>query len=162
MAVSQDSAKRAAAKLVRGQTYDVDVSNFADLDVIDQIGVIKQGVGVGLLENLARQMEIPKDRLTAYLGIPRSTLGRKAKAQSLLSSEQSERVLGVVRLVDQVKDMVEQSGVRDFNAAQWISQWLEEPNPALDGRKPSEFMDTNLGQQLVSNLLARMQSGAYS
>jgi uncharacterized protein (DUF2384 family) len=34
--------------------------------------------------------------------------------------------------------------------------------PALQGRRPAEFMDTAEGQAIVANLLQRAQSGAYA
>ena len=59
--------------------------------------------------------------------------------------------------------MVEESGdPRGFNAAPWVARWLEEPLAALGGRKPRELMDTAEGQAVVSNMLARAQSGAYA
>ena len=58
---------------------------------------------------------------------------------------------------------VEESGdPTDFDAPAWTATWLDRPLPALGGRKPADFMDTAEGQQLVSNLIARMQSGAYA
>ena len=42
------------------------------------------------------------------------------------------------------------------------AQWLEEINPALGGKAPGEFLDTADGRELVSRLIAQMQSGAYA
>jgi uncharacterized protein (DUF2384 family) len=59
--------------------------------------------------------------------------------------------------------LLQQSGdPKGFDAAKWVGQWLEQPSPALDGKRPAEYMDTNEGQHLVSGLIAKMQSGAYS
>ncbi len=33
---------------------------------------------------------------------------------------------------------------------------------ALGGKRPADLMDTAEGQAIVSNLVARMQSGAYA
>lgn len=49
-----------------------------------------------------------------------------------------------------------------LDAVRWTADWLEEPNDALGGRTPDEFMDTSDGRTLVSGLVARMQSGAYA
>jgi uncharacterized protein (DUF2384 family) len=49
-----------------------------------------------------------------------------------------------------------------FDAATWTANWLEEPNAALGGRAPGEFMDTADGRSLVAGLVAQMQSGAYA
>ena len=69
----------------------------------------------------------------------------------------------MARLVGQVQSMVNDSGdPRGFNAAEWVARWLEEPLAALGGQKPVELMDTTEGQTMVSNLLARIQSGTYA
>jgi hypothetical protein len=74
------------------------------------------------------------------LGVPRSTVIRKAKAKTRLASEQSERVIGLSRLVDQVESLVAESGDPEgFDAAPWSQGWLEQPNPALGERHPGEF-----------------------
>jgi uncharacterized protein (DUF2384 family) len=80
-----------------------------------------------------------------------------------MSQDDSERSLGIIRLIGQVRHIVSQSGETDgFDAARWTADWLEEPNAALGGRKPGEFMDTADGRGLVFALVAQMQSGAYA
>lgn len=97
------------------------------------------------------------------LGLPRATVDRKARDNKPLSIEHGERVLGFAKLVGQVQVMVEESGdATRFDAATWLAEWLERPQPALAGRCAADYLDTSEGQQLVSNLLARMQSGAYA
>ena len=69
----------------------------------------------------------------------------------------------MARLVGQAQAMIEESGdPTGFNAAEWVAQWLARPVGALGGRRPGELMDTAEGQALVSNLLNRAVSGAYS
>ena len=90
-------------------------------------------------------------------------MNRKSRDQKRLSSDESSRVIGMARLVGQVQAMVEESGDPEgFDAAPWVAQWLEQPLPALGGRRPAELMDTPEGESLVSNLVARLQTGAYA
>jgi uncharacterized protein (DUF2384 family) len=66
-------------------------------------------------------------------------------------------------LIHQVEVMVQQSGNPEgFDSAEWVARWLEAPCPALGGQCPSAYMATAEGQELVSSLLAMMQSGAYA
>ena len=59
--------------------------------------------------------------------------------------------------------MVDESGDPEgFDAAKWVSSWLERPLPALGNRTPAEFMDTSEGQQVVANLLASARSGVFA
>ena len=74
-----------------------------------------------------------------------------------------EQAMGLRKIIGQVEQMVGESGDPEgFNAAEWVSRWLESPSSALGGQKPGELMDTTEGQELVSRLIARMQSGAYA
>lgn len=72
----------------------------------------------------------------------------------------------MAKLVKQVQTMLQQSGapeqMKDFNAAQWLENWIVTPLPAMAGRRPADYMDTAEGQELVSRLLLMMQSGAYA
>ncbi|KJK21066.1 hypothetical protein UB46_29255 [Burkholderiaceae bacterium 16] len=127
------------------------------------IQVIRAGVPATDVSRLAHLMGTTKEHLIKTLDLPRATVDRKAKAHQNLSSEQSERVIGMAKLVGQVQAMVERSGdPTNFNAAQWVAQWLEQPSQALGGQRPAELMDTVAGQEVVSDLVAKMQSGAYA
>jgi hypothetical protein len=64
-------------------------------------------------------------------------------------------------LVALVERIVQESGDPvDFDAVKWTTEWLEEANPALGGRKPAEFLDSGEGCAIVRGLVLRMQSGA--
>lgn len=59
--------------------------------------------------------------------------------------------------------MVSESGNREgFCAADWVSTWLETPNPALGGKCPSAYLEQPGGAEVLSRLLAQMQSSAYA
>jgi len=140
--------------------YEASLSTQGAMSVIR---AIREGVPASDLTRLAESMGTTKEQLIKTLDLPRATVDRKARAHQNLSSEQSERVLGMARLVGQVQALVESSGdPRGFSAAQWVAQWREQPSPALGGRRPAELMDTLAGQRIVSDLVARMQSGAYA
>jgi hypothetical protein len=75
----------------------------------------------------------------------------------------NSRALGLACLVGHVQAIAQESGdPAGFDAAQWVAQWLEEPLPALGGKRLADLMDTAEGQSIVSNLVARVQSGAYA
>lgn len=156
-------ALRAVAPVSRARVKRMDFVDMYRADPIERIDLIKRGVPATEVEALAKRMAIPKDRLVSTLGLARATVDRKAKENKPLSSDDSSRVVGMARLVGQVQSMVDESGNPDgFNAAEWVARWLETPLAALGSRCPAEFMDTSDGQRLVSDLMARMQSGAYA
>ena len=130
---------------------------------LERVQIIRKGVPASALAQLSLNMGVPRERLYSALSLPRSSVERKIKANSVLTPEQSERVLGLERLIGQVQVMVEQSGdPTNFDASRWVSEWLDRPLPALGGASPADFMDTMEGQVLVSGLLAKSQSGAYA
>ena len=150
----------ALTRLIAGQETYLTLYDFSRAD---RIGVVKEGVPARLLTTLAGDMHITRERLYAWLGIARATANRKIKADAMLSQDESERALGIARLVGQVQKVVAESGdSKGFDAAQWSAAWLERPNQALGGKPPGEFMDTADGRALVSGLIAQMQSGAYA
>ena len=132
-------------------------------DPMEQVRLVKQGMPARLVEPMARRVSMSKERLAGTLGLARATVDRKARENKPLSPDESSRLLGMARLIGQVQAMVEESGRPEgFDAATWLSHWLERPLPALDGRPPAELMDTAEGQRLVAALVSRMQSGAYA
>lgn len=128
-----------------------------------RIAAIRQGVPASTVTELSTRMGMSKENLLSSLGLSRATISRKEKEKTLLSKDESERVLGVVALIGMVQTMVEQSGdATNFDAARWLSDWLTKPLPALAGATPASYMDTFEGQKLVAQLLSMSQSGAYA
>ena len=146
-----------------GKVYRIEFKTAYTLAPLQTVDAIKAGMPARALVSVAQRMGITKERLFTTLGLPRATVDRKVRESKILTPVESSRVLGLARLVGQVQTLVEQSGDSEgFDAAQWVANWLEEPMPALQGRRPAEFMDTAEGQAIVANLLQRAQSGAYA
>jgi putative toxin-antitoxin system antitoxin component (TIGR02293 family) len=140
-----------------------DFSGVYELGAVERVALVKQGIPATEVSRVAKTIGAPKERLIKLLGLPRATVDRKARARQPLSIEHGERLIGFSKLVGQVQRMVEQSGdPTGFDAARWLGEWLDRPLPALAGKCPAEYMDTSEGQQMVSALLMRIQSGAYA
>ncbi len=78
-------------------------------------------------------------------GLARPTVDRKIRSSKLLSQDESERVMGIARLVGQAQNLIEQSGgSADFDAGRWVGDWLQKTLPALDGKSPGERDDRHL------------------
>jgi putative toxin-antitoxin system antitoxin component (TIGR02293 family) len=134
-----------------------------DLAPIARIGLVRDGVPAEAVSVIAQEMNIARDKLYAMLGLARATIERKLRHGRRLGPDESERVIGIARLIGQVRQIVTESGdPADFNAARWIATWLSRPLPALDGRQPSAFMDTAEGREIVAGLIAQTQSAAYA
>jgi len=128
-----------------------------------RIAVIRQGIPASTVGNLSSRMGMSKEFLLSSLGLSRATISRKEKDATVLSKDESERVLGMETLIGMVQAMVEESGdPAGFDAARWVADWLSKPLPALAGATPASYMDTFEGQKLVAELLSMSQSGAYA
>lgn len=138
------------------------MNEYINLESVEIIGVVRKGVPALAIDDLARAMEVPRAQLMAWMGWAAATVERKIRTRSALSKSAGGQVFSVIRLISQVQRMVNESGNPEgFVAAVWLANWLKQPNPALDRISPGEYMDTAEGFNLLSDILARMQSGAY-
>lgn len=131
----------------------------------DRIRLIKAGVPAAKAKRMITDLHLDQQVLLGALNLKTATVNRKAARGETLSPEDSERVIGIAKLVGQLEAMLEDSGsdtAAGFDALTWLSEWLRQPVPALGGAKPIDLLDTMEGQALVAQALAQMQSGAYA
>lgn len=134
-----------------------------DVAPIARIELVRDGVPAEAVSAIAEEMNIARERLYAMLGLARATIERKLRHGHRLGPDESERVIGIARLIGQVQEIVTASGdPAGFDAARWVAGWLGRPLPALGGRQPSAFMDTAEGRDIVAGLIAQTQSAAYA
>lgn len=134
-----------------------------DMNPLDRVHIIRSGVHARVVSYFAKSMDLSKEHVSKTLGLSITTVDRKAKTNARLTSEQSEPVVGMAKLIGQVHAVVQQSGNPEgFDAALWFAQWLDQPLPALGGSKPAEYMDTAEGRELLSRLIAHAQSAAFA
>ena len=80
-----------------------------------------------------------------------------------LTAEESDRLLRLVGLIKLVHGIVERAGDLDgFRASRWLGEWLERPCPTYGWKRPSEYLSSDKGLQLVEQTLMQMESGAYA
>ncbi|MDO5290446.1 MAG: DUF2384 domain-containing protein [Pseudomonadota bacterium] len=125
---------------------------------------IKQGMPAREVVVLSEAMGLPRDQFMRVLGLARSTVERKITQRSALSATESEKLMGVERLIGQVDAMVSEAGEPPpgFDAARWFARWMTQPVAALGGLAPQELLDTADGREAISTLLYQMKSGAYA
>lgn len=146
-----------------GKDIAVDFRSFYEADLWEQACIVKRGVNARLVDVLADSMQISRDKLIVTLGLAKTTILRKCRLQTALSSDESSRVVGMSKPIGQAQAMIEESGgIKDFAPAAWFARWLDQPLSALNGLRPGNLMDTGEGRAVVSILLSRIQSGAYS
>lgn len=130
---------------------------------VQRMKIIKHGVSARWAKTLFADLSIGQGPALEALKLSAATVNRKAAKGIDLSQEESEKVIGMGKLLGQVQAMVEESGAPEgFDAGAWLSEWLRTPLPAFGGDRPIDYMDTMEGQTLVSNTLLMMQTGAYA
>lgn len=83
--------------------------------------------------------------------------------EAYMAKKQNGRLLAEAELIQSVERMVQESGNPEgFDARAWLKRWMASPIPALNGATPASYMNTEDGRKLVTQLLAMMQSGAYT
>ena len=134
------------------------------LSPMERSQLVKQGVPAREVVALSDAMGLPRDQLMRVLGLARSTVERKIARRDALSQSESEKMVGVERLIGQVDAMVREGGAApdDFDAARWFARWMADPVPALGGLAPQDLLDTADGREAVSTLLYQMRAGAYA
>lgn len=130
---------------------------------IARIEMARERLPALYLRVVAGILHASQDWLNRRLNIPRSAMARRGRDDKLLSQTQSERLIGLMMLIGQVETIMKDAGDNsvELDAGKWLSDWMEEPLPALGNRTAGEFMDTAEGQQLVSRMLAQSVAGAY-
>ncbi|HEX8012800.1 MAG TPA: antitoxin Xre/MbcA/ParS toxin-binding domain-containing protein [Casimicrobiaceae bacterium] len=131
---------------------------------IEIVEIEREGVRGSFIKDLSRRLEIPASRMFGILGVPKATAEKKAATGEKVSGSGGQAAIGVAKLLAIAEEIVANSTAPDaknFDAARWLGQWIERPQPALGGRKPADLIDTPTGLNVVARLLGSIESGAY-
>ena len=128
----------------------------------ERVALIRRGVPARWLLDTEAAMGFTRRALCDLLGIKVSTANRKLHNNALLSHDESERLMGLHRLLGELQALLRDCGDgTPFDAAAWLASWLQRPNQALGGETPAAFMDTAEGREQVGRLIGAQRSGAY-
>ncbi len=120
------------------------------------------GLGARLVRHLADEMRGSVELVAEWAGLP-VTEAMKPMPSKALELDQGLRLLWMARLIGQAQEIVDRGGKSaGFNAPAWMGTWLQIPHPALGGVTPGDYLLRSDGPQTVSELLARLESGACS
>lgn len=131
---------------------------------MDRIEALGAGIESLVLIKIAKAIGRSVPELIGLLQLTRhSLIGAVVRKGNRLTTEQSERVLAFLRLIEVAEGMVTVSGQdKAFDAPRWIGDWVAIPCPALGGRPPTVLTDTLEGFRVLEQLLSQMLSGAYA
>lgn len=152
----------------RGAAPESTLSATSPLDVfratpMQRVLLLKGGLAARDAQEILGRLAMPRVLACKAINVSRSAMNAKSRCDEALPLAQSERVLGLAKLIGQVQHMAQKSGASDgFNAWTWFSDWVVEPLPALGGTRPFELLDTIEGQSLIAKCLNQIQTGAYA
>ena len=154
------------ARIVYQSKKGVDeyVRRVASATPMQVVEIERTGVVGSFIKDLSKRMEIPSSRIFSILGIPKATAEKKAAAGEMVAGSGGQAAIGMVKLLGVAQEIVANSTAsqaRGFDAAKWLGQWIEHPQPSLGGRRPADLLDTPTGVEVVARLLGSIESGAY-
>ena len=88
------------------------------------------------------------------LVIPRRTLTKRRSTSGRLTTEESDRLVRIVRVLVQA--------ARVFDDDRNASDWMRRPNRSLGVRRPIDLLATENGARLVETIIGRIDFGVYS
>ena len=121
--------------------------------VQQQIGRIQAGLSFSAVRSLQHALDLPLEKIAAFLGMSRATLHRR-KSQGKIARNESEKLVRYQQLVKKAAEV--------FGNADAARDWLTHAQPGLGNAKPVEFARTEIGAREVENLLGRIEYGVYS
>lgn len=128
----------------------------------DRIRLLRQGVPASWVREAEEATALGRSTLCALLGLKLSTINRKLNQKLRLSPDESERLMGLQRLIGEVEAVVRDCGDgQGFAAGRWLASWLQRPNQALGGATPASYLDTAEGREQLGRLIGAQRSGAY-
>lgn len=141
----------------RARFKHADLGTTLGLSLDDPISLIKEiraGLRIGIVNDLARLLGLPIQRVMRAMAISARTLARRKRARRL-HKEESELLVRIVLMLRAALRLFSGDMAR---AALWIST----ANPVLANAAPLDLADTAPGYEAVRDLIGRIEHGVYS
>lgn len=157
-------SKHYFATVLRVAEGKTSISKLYSTDFRSRQAVILGRLPAKTVEVIARDMGVSHRLVYAALGASRATVSRQVREHKPLDAASSERAVFLAELVKIVQEMIPEDRAQEaeFNAAEWVGRWIENPLPALDGAAPIQYFATGDGRDVVRRLLNNTFSGAYA
>ncbi|MCI0435936.1 MAG: DUF2384 domain-containing protein [Gemmatimonadetes bacterium] len=117
---------------------------------LDLIAAIEAGLPVAAVEAVIRAGMLSASEVHALV-IPRRTLAHRKERAGRLTAEQSDRLARVVRVAARASEAI--------GDAEKAARWLRKPGRALQGKRPLDLLETDVGARMVEQVLGRIEHG---
>lgn len=109
------------------------------------VQVIRAGLPARAFVGVAEMLYLTVDELAVKLGVSPRTIRDQRKKSIRLSSSNTEKLVRTARVLHQARKI--------FSTNEATSGWLGSPAPALEGARPIDLLDTDLGAREVEAVL---------
>jgi putative toxin-antitoxin system antitoxin component (TIGR02293 family) len=121
---------------------------------LDLMPVIRRGLPSASLESVSKRMDLSAIATIESLGLAKRTIARRLQERQALTSEESERVVRLARVLAQATN--------NLGSVEKARRWLQKPNRALGGEVPIRMLDTDIGANAVLEELGRIDYGVFA
>ena len=115
---------------------------------------LRKGLPFGAFESLLQALKVGSGELADLMGVAWRTLARRKTAQAQMSPIESDRLYRIA-FITAIASNALGSLVKG-------REWLQTDNRALGGDPPIKYLDTEIGERQVEELLNRINYGIYS
>lgn len=137
--------------------------NAANIQIGDWLGLQAPATESDILRIVERRLAPSVIKRLTALGldraeidqtvIPSRTLQHRRSRREKLTTEESDRVLRVIRVLSSAEAV--------YGSRQRALAWLRQPHPRLDGRSPLSLLKTDTGSRIVEELLVQIDEGMF-
>jgi putative toxin-antitoxin system antitoxin component (TIGR02293 family) len=112
---------------------------------------VEEGLPVLDVVAFGKEAGFSVDELARMIHIPPRTYARRVASKARLDVPEGERAVRIMRIYDRAKQLF----VTHDNTRQWLNAHL----PALGGRTPLDFIQTEPGAREVESVIERLEDG---
>ena len=111
---------------------------------------IRKGIDSQYIISVSEHFKVPRESIAKIIGLPTSTMNRKLKAKSVLSSSESERLERIA--------VIEAEAEEVFGTPEKAKSWMLKNHMTL-GSAPLSLLDTDIGATEVRRVLNAVAYG---
>jgi putative toxin-antitoxin system antitoxin component (TIGR02293 family) len=127
------------------------VSETYTLDLWEK--TIHKGFSTTSFDRVGKVISVTPHDLASIIVVSTRTVDRWKEQKKRMSPEASDRLFRIARIVAHAESV--------FGKEENAHDWLREPNVALNGKRPLDMLDTDIGASTVDDTLTRIEYGIY-